>query len=65
MAAVTTVADDGLFDDEVTPGAVTNWLLWQAEVSRPRVPALPVDDRSGNRKALLDYHSELGAVPLK
>ncbi|MFI6567040.1 AAA family ATPase [Streptomyces sp. NPDC050534] len=59
MAAVTLAADDGFFDDDmVPPGAVTNVRLWQAEVSRPRVPAAPVDDPSWDRKKLLDYHSE-------
>ncbi|MFF3467580.1 AAA family ATPase [Streptomyces sp. NPDC002619] len=55
---MTTAADDGFFDDEAAPGAVTNWVLWQAEVSRSRVPAPPVDDPCWSRKALLDYHSE-------
>ncbi|ALV30701.1 ATP-binding protein [Streptomyces sp. CdTB01] len=58
MAAITIAADDGFFDDEVTPGAVTNCLLWQTEVSRPRVTAPPVGDPAWNRKRLLDYHSE-------
>lgn len=58
MASVTSTAGDDLFDDEVAPGAVTNCVLWQAEVSRPRVIAPPVADPSWTRKALLDYHSE-------
>ncbi|MFI5799758.1 TniB family NTP-binding protein [Streptomyces sp. NPDC051677] len=58
MAAVTFAADDDFFDDEVVPAAVTNCVLWWADVVRPRVIALPVDDPSWTRKALLDYHSE-------
>ncbi|SDE23844.1 ATP-binding protein [Streptomyces prasinopilosus] len=58
MAAVTAVAGGDFFDDDVTPGAVTNCVLWQADVSRPREAAPPVDDPSWNRKRLLDYHSE-------
>ncbi|WP_438453349.1 TniB family NTP-binding protein [Streptomyces asiaticus] len=58
MAAVTAAASDGFFDDGVTPGAVTNCLLWQAEVSRRRVAALPVEDPSWDRRKLLDCHSE-------
>ncbi|MFF5372834.1 AAA family ATPase [Streptomyces sp. NPDC013187] len=57
MAAVV-AAEDGSFDDEITPGAVTNCLLWQAEVSRPRLPAPPVEDPGWSQKALLGYHSE-------
>ncbi|MEU7640797.1 AAA family ATPase [Streptomyces sp. NPDC039016] len=58
MAAVTAAADDDFPDDEVTPGVVTNCVLWQAEVSRPRVAAPSGDDPSWNRRTLLDYHSE-------
>ncbi|MGW3289409.1 ATP-binding protein [Streptomyces sp. NPDC001002] len=59
MAAVITAAgDDGSFDDDVTPGVVTDWLLWQADLARPRVSAPPADDPSWTQKAQLDYHSE-------
>ncbi|MEU9348017.1 ATP-binding protein [Streptomyces sp. NPDC048278] len=55
---MTTAVSDDPFDDGVTPGPVTDWLLWQADILRPRVDAPPVGDPSWTRKALLDYHSE-------
>lgn len=58
MASVISAAGDDFFDEEGVPGAVTNCRLWQAEVSRLRVPAPVVGDPSWTRKALLNYHSE-------
>ncbi|MER8073178.1 TniB family NTP-binding protein [Streptomyces sp. NPDC094034] len=57
MAAVTAVASGDFPDDEITPAPVTNSVLWQADVSRPRMIAPPVDDPSWNKEKLLDYHS--------
>lgn len=59
MAPLASAEDDDFFDDgEGAPGAVTNCHLWQADVSRPRVTAPPVNDPSWTVKRLLDYHSE-------
>ncbi|MBY8844582.1 ATP-binding protein [Streptomyces sp. SP2-10] len=59
MAFVTVAASGDFFDDDApVPSAITNCVLWQADVGRPRVTAPPVDDPSWNRKTLLAYHSE-------
>ncbi|MCU8592150.1 ATP-binding protein [Streptomyces sp. A13(2022)] len=58
MAAVTAVGPDDFFDDACAPDAVTDWLLWQADVGRPRVTAPPVTDSSWTPRTLLGYHSE-------
>ncbi|MEU5335635.1 AAA family ATPase [Streptomyces asoensis] len=62
MASVITAADDGFFDDGASPGVVTDWLLWQADLARPRASAPPADDPSWTRKAQLDYHSEFATL---
>jgi hypothetical protein len=56
---VTVTASGDFFDDGAsTPSAITNYLLWQTDVSRPRVTAPPVEDPSWTPKTLLEYHSE-------
>jgi hypothetical protein len=62
VAAVITAADDGFFDDDATPGPVTDWLLWQADLARPCISTPPADDPSWTRKAQLDYHSEFATL---